>query len=168
MFLKQNKLYQVIQSFHIFFCLTKSMWTTKSKSWLLWRRRTSDDRLWEWVGDKNIFGLLKNVAHSKYFTIYNPDKGQGCLDYTVSYGHQLWWPVITANKCLSINGVNTNRRDEDSPDPLVVAQNKRPEREGKEARERKSSEEFDKKHTGSGAELLCQWKRSWMPVGGST
>ena len=39
---------------------------------------------------------------------------------------------------------------------------------GERERGRWSSEkEVDKKHTGSGAELLCQWRRSWMPVGGS-
>lgn len=27
---------------------------------------------------------------------------------------------------------------------------------------------LSERETGSGAELQCQWKRSWMPVGGST
>lgn len=36
------------------------------------------------------------------------------------------------------------------------------------AGEEKEGKVLGERETGSGAELQCQWKRSWMPVGGST
>lgn len=86
---------------------------------------------------------------------------------------------FTAIKRISMNSELTQTGDEDSPDSLALTQSKKRAEEGRlrdtgctgvreSERGRWSSEgEVDKKHTGSGAELLCQWRRSWMPVGGS-
>lgn len=101
----------------------------------------------------------------------------GVIDTTVKHDfrHRLSQPL----KHISMNPVNSNGREEDSPDSLALTQSKKGAEEGRlrdtgrtgvreGERGRRSSEgEVDKKHTGSGAELLCQWRRSWMPVGGS-